>query len=249
MCSRRAVFVVIVQVIAASVFAQTAPSEPFDAVAIKRWNMDKVKVGFQTSGGRLEAGAVTLRDIIAQAYGVTDQWISGTSNWMETERYNIQATAGRPATPPEFRMMLQSMLADRFHLTIHHDPKQMKAYALVVDKGGPKLTPKDEEFHFMPTPPGQAIIEFGSTISDLLRKMNSRYDQQSIGRPVVDRTGLAGEYHIALRAATGPTPDGRGYTVDYDYFSALRDLGLRLDPIEETFDRIVVESATKPTAN
>ena len=227
---------------------QTPPSESFDAVAIKRWNMEKVKSGVEVSGGRLEAGAVTLRDLIAEAYGVNDQWIAGTSSWMETERYSIHATAGRPATKSEFRTMLQNMLADRFHLTIHHEPRHMKAYALVVDKGGPKLTPKDEPFHPATPPPGQNIIEFAYTIPDLLRLINSgRATGQSIGRPVVDRTGLAGQYHMALRAETQPLPDGRGFKIDIDYFSAFRELGLRLDPIEESFDRIVVDSATKPT--
>jgi uncharacterized protein (TIGR03435 family) len=167
---------------------------------------------------------------------------------METERYNIRATAGRPATRPEFRTMLQTMLADGLHLMIHHEPRQMKAFALVVDKGGPKMTPKDEEFHPAPAPPGQAIIEFAYTIPDLLRQINSgNASGQSLGRPVVDRTGLAGQYHMALRAETQPLPDGRGYKIDIDYFSAFRELGLRLDPIAESFDRIIVDSATKPT--
>ena len=237
-------------VIGAALLSQTTPAESFEAVAIKPFNMERVKVGFQISGARLEAGAVTLRDIIAEAYGVADEWISGNSNWMETERYNIQATASRPATRFEFRAMLQSMLADRFHLTIHHEPRQMKAYALVVDKGGPKLTPRDEELHPPSMPPGQTMIESAHTISDLLRQLNSgRLTGQSLGRPVVDRTGLAGQYHLPLRADTQPGPDGRGYRIDIDYFSAFRELGLRLDPIEEIFDRIVVDSATKPTPN
>jgi uncharacterized protein (TIGR03435 family) len=126
----------------------------------------------------------------------------------------------------------------------------MKAYALVVDKSGPKLTPEEEEFHPAPTPPGQTIMEFADTIPDLLRLINSgRVTGQSIGRPVLDRTGLAGQYHLALRAETQPGPDGRGYKIDIDYFSAFRELGLRLDPIEESFDRIVIDSATKPTPN
>jgi uncharacterized protein (TIGR03435 family) len=125
---------------------QTSPSESFEAVAIKRWNMERGKVGVTISGDRLEAAAVTLRDLIAEAYGVNDQWLAGTSSWMETERYIIRATAGRRATLPEFMTMLQNMLAGRFHLVVHHDPRKMKAYALVVDKGGPKLTPQDEEF-------------------------------------------------------------------------------------------------------
>jgi len=136
--------------------------------------------------------------------------------------------------------MLQNMLADRFHLVIHHEPRRMKAYALVVDKDGPKLTPKDEAFHFPPVPPGQTIIVMAYTIPDLVRQMNLAHWQQSIGRPVVDRTGLAGQYHIALRAETQQLSDRPGIKYDIDYFSALRELGLRLDPIEESFDRIVV---------
>ena len=227
---------------------QTAPSESFDAVAIKLWNMERGKSGVTVSGDRLEATIVTLRDLIADAYGVNDQGIAGTTGWMETERYNIRATAGRPATRSEFRKMLQNMLADRFHLTIHHEQRKMKAYALVVDKGGPKLTPIDEAFHPAPAPPGQTLIEFANTIPDLLKLINSsRSAAVSLGRPVVDRTGLDGQYHMALRADTQPTPEGRGYKIDIDYFTAFRELGLRLDPIEETFDRIVVDSATKPT--
>lgn len=251
MCSRRAIIVALTQIGIGGplVLCQTQPSESFDAVAIKRWNMERGKLGVQTSRGGLEALGVTLRDLIADAYDVNDQWIAGTSNWMESERYNIHATSGRPATRSELMAMLQAMLADRFHLMIRHEPKQMKAYALVVDKGGPKLTPKDETFTPPPSfPPGQTMIESAYTIRDLLRQINSgKLTQQSIGRPVVDRTGLGGQYHITLRAETQPTPDGRGLKIDIDYFSAFRELGLRLDPIEESFDRIVVDSATKPT--
>ena len=209
--------------------------------------MERGKSGVTVGGGSLEAFAVTLRDLIAEAYDVNDQSIAGTSNWTETERYNIRATAGRPATRPEFRTMLQDMLADRFHLTIHHEPTRMKAYALVVDKGGRKLTPKEEVFHPAPTPPGQTIMEFGHTIPDLLRLLNTVAAQRDIGHPVVDRTGLTGQYHIALTGESGPNPDGPGIKFKVDYFSALRELGLRLDPIDESFDRIVVDSATKPT--
>jgi uncharacterized protein (TIGR03435 family) len=252
MSTRRALIVALAQIGIGASFAlcQDAPSESFEAVAINRWNMERGKVGVTVSGDRLEAVAITLRALIAEAYDVNDQWITGTSDWMETERYNIRATAGRPATRPEFRTMLQNMLADRFRLVIHHEPKHMKAYALVVDKGGPKLTPKDEAFHPAPTPPGQDIVEFAYTIPDLLRLLNSgKLSAQSIGRPVVDRTGLDGQYHLALRAERQPTADGRGNKIDIDYFSAFRELGLRLDPIEETFDRIVVDSAARPTPN
>jgi uncharacterized protein (TIGR03435 family) len=91
------------------------------------------------------------------------------------------------------------------------------------------------------------MIESASTIPELLRQINSgRLTGQALNRPVMDRTGLAGQFHLPLRADTQPGPEGRGYKIDIDYFSAFRELGLRLDPIEESFDRIVVESATKP---
>jgi len=79
--------------------------------------MERGKLGVQTSGGRLEALGVTLRDLIAEAYDLDDQRIAGTSSWMETARYNILATAGKPATRPEFRTMLQRMLMVRFHFS------------------------------------------------------------------------------------------------------------------------------------
>jgi uncharacterized protein (TIGR03435 family) len=223
---------------------QTEPNLSFDAVSVKKWNGERIKAGIEVTGGRLEAGAITLRELIAEAYGTFDNQITGASDWMDTERFNVFATAGRPATRSELRAMLQNVLAERFHLLVRREPRQMKAYALVVDNGGPKLTPKSEPLR---TPPGQNYMEFGSTMQVLLRHLNQPGAQRVIGRPVVDRSGITGEYHIALPAELRPSPDGPGQKVDIEYFSALRGLGLRLDTIEETFDRIVVVSATRPT--
>jgi uncharacterized protein (TIGR03435 family) len=143
--------------------------------------------------------------------------------------------------------MLQHMLADRFQLMIHHAPKQTKIYALVVDKGGPKLLPRDQPFHFAAPTPGEMQFEVGYTIQALVQRLNASVGPTSVGRPVVDRTGLTGEYHIVLTYGNTPNPDGMGGTLDIDYPTALkRQLGLRLDPVEETYDQIVVNSATKP---
>jgi uncharacterized protein (TIGR03435 family) len=250
MCIRRALIfgVACISIGAPLAVCQTAPSESFDAVAVKRWTMeDRGKLGVEVSGGRLEARAVTLKDLIAEAYSANDYGIAGTSSWMETERYNIYATAGRPATRSELRVMLQHMLANRFQLMIHHAPKQTKIYALAVDKGGPKLIPRDQPFHFAAPTSDEMQFDLGNTIQRLVRWLNAQVGRNSVGRPVVDRTGLTGEYQIVLTFGNTPNPDGPGGTLDIDYPTALkRQLGLRLDPVEESYDQIVVDSAAKP---
>jgi uncharacterized protein (TIGR03435 family) len=61
-------------------------------------------------------------------------------SWLETERFDIVATAesGKPS-----RKMLETLLTDRFKLAVHHENKELTVYALVVTKNGPKLKKVD----------------------------------------------------------------------------------------------------------
>ena len=77
---------------------------------------------------------------IKWAYGVQDNQIAGPA-WLDSERYDIIAKADTPATEAQMKLMLQTLLADRFQLTFHHQNKELKAFALTIAKGGPKLSP------------------------------------------------------------------------------------------------------------
>src|SRR5690242_16818304 len=97
----------------------------------RRWS-DELAV----EPGRLSGSYVNLKTLIVEAYRVQYYQIAGAPKWMESAEYSIDAKAGHAATRDEMRPMLQALLAERFKLALHHDTKEMKAYVMLVDKGG-----------------------------------------------------------------------------------------------------------------
>jgi uncharacterized protein (TIGR03435 family) len=93
--------------------------------------------------GTNEPGQITyvntwLPALVAEAYGVRSDQISGP-DWMQTEVYSIVAKIPPNTTKQEFNTMLRNLLADRFHLTLHHEPKSLSVYVLSAAPGGTKL--------------------------------------------------------------------------------------------------------------
>ncbi len=144
------------------------------------------------------------------------------------------------------RLMLQSLLADRFKLKMQRETREMAVYELVIDKGGPKLTPlKDGEKSgcgrvnsFM------CGIRTPGTLASSLKYL--------VGRPVIDKTGIEGRYDILLDfdayTSRGETPPP-GYDKP-SVFKALQDqLGLRLEPQKMSLSSLVVQSIQRPTEN
>ena len=105
---------------------------------------------------------VTLKGLILQAYEVLPHQVAAGPEWLDLNEYDIDARSEGRATPKELRIMLQTLLKERFHLTFHRETKQMSVYALVVAKGGPKLHPlKDSSSH------GANLPDFRGNLQDL----------------------------------------------------------------------------------
>src|SRR5262249_5927882 len=106
-------------------------------------------------GGRFRATNVTLKMLIGAAYGtpqpLPEFQLVGGPKWMDTDRFDVVAKApgdpapGQNGPPPQMFLMIQSMLAERFHLKIHRETKEMPIYALVLARSdgklGPRITP------------------------------------------------------------------------------------------------------------
>ncbi len=92
-----------------------------------------------TPGGRLTANNISVKMLMMMAYQIKDNQISGAPGWMESEHYDISAKPEGSADQEQIRLMMQSLLADRFQLKFHRETKEQTIYALVVDKNGPKL--------------------------------------------------------------------------------------------------------------
>jgi uncharacterized protein (TIGR03435 family) len=94
--------------------------------------------------GQLTYTNVSLKNVLINAYDVNDYQISGP-NWLDRERFDIVAKIPQGTTKEQFRLMLQSLLAERFKLALHHETKELPMYALVLGKGGSKLKEAVEE--------------------------------------------------------------------------------------------------------
>ncbi len=205
---------------------------------------------YSASGNRVTLIGYNAAALIAEAYHLKRYQMSFAPSLPDYEPYyDIVANAPGPAIPTrsEFREMLQSLLADRFHLKIRRESKEMAVYALVVAKDGPKFkeSAPDAVFHANHGVNGrrQNVVATKFTMENLA-------DDIYVDRPVVDRTGLTGAYDIKLEATPefrmerDPQPD------DIRIFQAVQDqLGLRLVPQKVMFEVLVVDHVEKPTQN
>jgi uncharacterized protein (TIGR03435 family) len=224
---------------------------------------------------RINFENIGLVGIIGKAYDVKYYQISGPS-WFDSERYDIVANVPPGTTVEQFRVMLQDLLADRFHLKLHKETKEMSIYSLGIARNGPKLKKA------MPDPPpdpndaadGAPMAGGGKMAKDadgypmaitstpagsFARLANKEHMQWLVDmlagqtrRPVVDATGLTEEYDFSLSWIPRP-PDAPPAedAIGPDIFTALQQqLGLKLEPKKGPIEVLIVDRAEKvPTAN
>ncbi len=207
-----------------------AGSTSFSPVATNRWTATNAPLFF----------------LVQIAYGISspDQ-ISGAEK-LGSQRFDLTAKAddGVILTAEELRPRLRRLLEDRFKLAAHHEQREVDGFALVVAKGGPKLKPASGE----PEPSGRAGIYPGG-----LHIMNANLSwfatnlKSPAGRPVVDKTGIEGNYDFEMRYSL---EDDRSTALP-SFFTALQEqFGLKLDKSKVTIDVVVIDHAEKmPTAN
>lgn len=175
--------------------------------------------------GQITWSYATLKSLLMTAYDVKAYQVSGPA-WLDIERYDIVAKVPAGATKEQVNVMWQSLLAERFGVTLHHESKEFKVEELVVARGGPKLKESAEDDPNAAGPPkldknGELVspglvtmIRIGPhgpsahTVAKAqpLSKLTTMLGNQ-IQRPVLDKTGLTGTYDFTLEF----TPDLSGF--------------------------------------
>jgi uncharacterized protein (TIGR03435 family) len=175
--------------------------------------------------------------------------ITGGPDWvtMENDRFTIEAEAANPATATEAQLleMLQNLLVERFKLKYHRQEKAESGYALVVGRNGPKLgAAKSEDSILDLGPEGKASL-FRGPANLAFRKYSMKELANLLTgvsrEPVVDETGLAGEYDFKL---AWDETNGPALTT-----AVQEQLGLKLEPKKVTVSLFVVDAAEKPDEN
>ena len=198
---------------------------------------------------------VTLVRCMKEAYGVYPFQI-GAPDWMNSIRYDIAARTANAAPEDQLRLMLQQLLAERFHLSLHHEHRDLSVYSLIRGKQEPRL--RDAE-HPDATSMGMsdgAVLFRGYSIGDFIATLAG--PPFRVDRPVRDMTGLPGKYDFELKISA----DGAGMKSVFEEMlrgggdapSVIHliqeQLGLRFQAEKTSLDFLVVDGADKsPTAN
>lgn len=196
--------------------------------------------------------------------------ISGGPAWIHSDRYQINAKA--EGTPSQIEMrgaMLRTLLEDRFRLKIHHETREVPVYALTVAKGGGTLQPSGEGSCIAPdftTPlePGQkpcGVPLTGIKGPNLTTEMVASLDAFSkvlgvtVGRPVIDKTGITGIFDLRLEFAIDEATPGIHPALSDEppgpsIFTALQQqLGLKLVSAKGPGEFLIIDHVEKPSEN
>jgi uncharacterized protein (TIGR03435 family) len=235
-------------------FALTACGQSFEVASVRlNTTAAPATLGPLAGGERYLARNIPLKWLIGAAYGVSNKQISGLPADLASGSYDIEAKADHAVKRDQIMLMLRSLLEDRFKLAVRRETKELKAFDLVVAKGGAKLDENRDgaelairrvkgsqwTYHNMPM----------STFANLLSVWMDDI--------VVDRTGLKASYDIALDY--NPGAEGRGVREGREsapdpnapsLTTALREqLGLRLESRRGLVEMLVVEHIEGLTGN
>jgi uncharacterized protein (TIGR03435 family) len=228
-------------------FAQTAPRLSFEVASVKPSGPNDQLMYRLQPGGRYIANANTLKNLVANAYGVPLYRITGGPGWGDSDRFNIEAKVGIQLKPwpdsnTQLSQMVQSLVEERFKVTVHRETRQETIYELVVAKGGSKLKAAGEsESPGFGVEPGR-VHSMAVPLEYLAGNLS-----QVLERSVVDKTGLSGKFDYTLTYAPDTaTPGDDGPSL----FTALeQQLGLKLESTKGPVEFLVIDHAEKPDAN
>ncbi len=257
--------------------ASIKPSQPMP--------MGEMRISMSADAGMLRYTNVPLKEVIRIAYRVKQFQVQGP-DWIASTHFDIVAKIPDGVSKDQIPDMLQALLTERFKMTEHRDTKEHAIYAMVVAKGGPKLKPAEVEAAppdgkdaspakgGMP-PRGSMMMQVDGAGAHLkapaatlanLAEMISRFSE----RPVVDMTGIQGQYDFDLvfspenlggmpGGGPGPMhPPGGGQPPPGDapaepagsISESVQRYGLKLEPRKAAMEVLIVDQIEKtPTEN
>jgi len=231
--------------------AQSAAPPSFEVASIHTDQPGQERI--ESVPGRLTMQNVRLASCIRWAYDVQEQQISGPA-WLNDTWFSIFAKTDTPVGEAVLRQMLQTLLAERFHLVFHRKTKELSTYVLLVGKNGHKLQPTDVEG----SPSFQTgklnLTGKGATVGQLVEFLS-----RELREPIIDQTGLSGRFNYFLDInayvseelrksgdSNGAPPEAAGIIA----LALQSQLGLRMEARKATVETIMVDRVDRaPTEN
>jgi uncharacterized protein (TIGR03435 family) len=264
-----------------------APMPSFSVVSVRTTDPSQELSRGGVSPDSYRAERTTLEQVLAYAFGLGyEHELVDAPSWVMNEHFDIQGklddeqvaslhTLSRDDREEQMRLMVQSMLVERFHFAYHFETRELPVYDLEVAKGGLKC-PRDTtsqpaipdvsrpRFRWSaapapPPPPPGWHPPSPSEQKVLTQSLHLRtkgwpfwlvvallsHQPELEGRPVIDKTGLEGSYDCEMNWSQADS-DGAGQS----FFSAVQDqLGLKLQPAKGPVEVLVVDSISRPSEN
>jgi uncharacterized protein (TIGR03435 family) len=250
----------------------------FEVASVKPSADGEVRTYGPRPGDRFVAIKCTVKTVIALAYNVREDKISGGPNWIGTDTWSIEAKAEEgsiptgtwpdPAVPDHpLTLMVQSLLEDRFHLKVRKETRELPVYELMVVKNGPKMmltARKESDRHGVPSgamrlnPAAGFLWANGVPVSRLAEALS---EPRILGRPVIDKTGLNGLYDFTLEWSPEP---GLGPVMPVvseprlpsdassrppNLVAIQEQLGLKVESAKAPVGVLVIDNIERPTKN
>jgi uncharacterized protein (TIGR03435 family) len=261
--------------------AQSPAPARFDEVSIVARTGNAPVGGGVSSPARFERPDTTLMELVLYAYDLRPLQIVGDPDWMSTKRWQVSAKASAPVQRDAMRQLVRRMLVDRLALKAHIERRLMPIYNLALMRAGtlgPKIKPAtvdcmpfltgERPMQESPRDPnhrfGLCAVGGSFTPSGLLTpRLNGQpvtgllqHLEETLERPVIDRTGLKGTYDIELSyldeslADPSVSSNAQSPSKGPSLFSALQEqLGMKLESARGLVDVLVIDSASEPTTD
>jgi uncharacterized protein (TIGR03435 family) len=248
--------------LACSALAQNAPAPAFEVASVKI-NKQYVPSEVSTwprqveiSPGSLTMRNVSIIELLKWAYHVQRYQIAGPEwfdvrrpGWsrLDSARYDVLAKAPGPAKEDEMRLMLQTLLAERFHLTFHRETRTLPVLALVEVKGGHKMRPSQaDQSQEGRQDPQRGNVVRGASMAEMANELS---DDREWDAAIIDATGLKGRFDFEINIRKylpqlkpgDPPPDILSVVAE----ALQQEIGLKLEPRKVPIEVLVIDHIDK----
>ncbi|HEY2470583.1 MAG TPA: TIGR03435 family protein [Terracidiphilus sp.] len=241
--------------------AQPSAGPAFDVAAIHQHIPEPHEhnsIWSSPSDTHFRAGNVSLIGLIHWAFEMPETRILNAPGWARSTYFNIEASSGSSmdekmvhltseAGRLQKEMMVRALLADRFKLAAHFETRELPIYDLVVAKGTPKLGEAKLEGTTVNHWRDHLEVQGGDSLALLAEELS-----KEVGRPVIDKTGIAGRYNLKVRWTPDGLPANGSSAADAppSIFTALNEqLGLKLNSGKGPVQVLVIDHVEMPSEN
>jgi len=231
----------------------------YDVASIRQSRPNALAGGIDPlpGGTGYKGEGVSVKVMLSVMYRVPLRQIVGGPDWINDERFDVQAITETPYSTDDLHLMFQNLLTDRFHLKLHRETRLAPAYILTIAKSALKMaeatTARD---HNIPITNGGHNEFIGNSVRMSFFCWWLGLKLQGDQRPVIDQTGLSGAYDFKLsfRPQLAPNASMEISNSEQDnrpsIFDALKDqLGLVLTPRKGPVETLVIDSVERPSEN